>query len=287
MDYKGMGKDSTRLLWNKIKAKFLSKDTKYAAGDSVGGNAIKANTSAGVTDYNNASRNIKIGYVGNGLTAGEVGYLAGYNSAGNIKDISKNEAKDWLEINSEIEALKKELKEYVNNQATTGFDIDKVYPVGSVYISAGNIDPNNVFTGTTWERFGKGHTLVGCDDSDTDFANLGKTGGEKTHALTEDEMPEHSHDITIDTKSLTGSVWNFIGQDSKYGPGNSTSGVFSKGGDPDSFYASQKTEVTGIADGFTLNATHSHTASASTNGGGASHNNMPPYIVVEMWKRTA
>lgn len=99
MDYKGMGKDSAKLLWNKIKAKFLSKDTKYAASDSVGGNAIKANTSVGVTDFNDASRNIKIGYSGNSLTAGEVGYLAGYNSAGNIKDISKNEAKKWLGIN--------------------------------------------------------------------------------------------------------------------------------------------------------------------------------------------
>lgn len=99
MDYKGMGKDSAKLLWNKIKAKFLSKDTKYAASDSVGGNAIKANTSVGVTDFNDASRNIKIGYSGNSLTAGEVGYLAGYNSAGNIKDISKNEAKEWLGIN--------------------------------------------------------------------------------------------------------------------------------------------------------------------------------------------
>lgn len=101
MDYKGMGKDSAKLLWNKIKAKFLSKDTKYAASDSVGGNAIKANTSVGVTDYGDTSRNIEIGYGGKGLTAGEVGYLAGYNSAGNIKDISKNEAKEWLNVNKE------------------------------------------------------------------------------------------------------------------------------------------------------------------------------------------
>lgn len=101
MDYKGMGKDSAKLLWNKIKAKFLSKDTKYAASDSVGGNAIKANTSVGVTDYNDSERNIRVGYGGKSLTSGEVGYLAGYNSAGNIKDISKSGVKNWLNVNKE------------------------------------------------------------------------------------------------------------------------------------------------------------------------------------------
>lgn len=99
MDYKGMGKDGAKLFWAKIKAKFLSKDTKYAASDSVGGNAIKANTSVGVADFNDANRNVKIGYSGSSLTADQVGYLAGYNSAGNIKDITKIEAKEWLGVN--------------------------------------------------------------------------------------------------------------------------------------------------------------------------------------------
>lgn len=39
----------------------------------------------------------------------------------------------------------------------------------------------------------KGRTLVGKDSSDTDFNELGKTGGEKTHTLTVNEMPSHKH----------------------------------------------------------------------------------------------
>ena len=41
----------------------------------------------------------------------------------------------------------------------------------------------------------KGRTLVGKDSTDTDFNELGKTGGEKTHTLTVSEMPGHGHDF--------------------------------------------------------------------------------------------
>ena len=39
----------------------------------------------------------------------------------------------------------------------------------------------------------KGRVPVGLDGGDTDFNEIGKTGGEKTHILTTDEMPKHSH----------------------------------------------------------------------------------------------
>lgn len=39
----------------------------------------------------------------------------------------------------------------------------------------------------------KGRVTVGQDTSDTSFDTIGETGGEKTHTLTTDEMPSHSH----------------------------------------------------------------------------------------------
>ena len=68
---------------------------------------------------------------------------------------------------------------------------DQIYPVGSIYITANATNPSVLFGGT-WEQL-KGKFLVGVDSSDTDFNTSEKTGGEKTHKLTVDEMPSHNH----------------------------------------------------------------------------------------------
>lgn len=39
----------------------------------------------------------------------------------------------------------------------------------------------------------KGRVIVGKDSAQTEFDNLAETGGEKTHVLTIDEMPAHTH----------------------------------------------------------------------------------------------
>lgn len=45
----------------------------------------------------------------------------------------------------------------------------------------------------------KGRVPVGKDSTQTEFAQLNTQGGEKTHTLTSNEMPEHSHTIPIDS----------------------------------------------------------------------------------------
>lgn len=77
----------------------------------------------------------------------------------------------------------------------------KVYPIGSIYMSVNNINPSNLFGGT-WETWGTGRVPVGVDTTQTEFETVEKTGGEKTHTLTVEEMPAHNH--TYGMKSGSG-----------------------------------------------------------------------------------
>lgn len=46
-------------------------------------------------------------------------------------------------------------------------------------MSVNYIDPTTLFSGTAWEAFAQGKTLIGVDPNDTDFNASQKTGGEK------------------------------------------------------------------------------------------------------------
>ena len=80
----------------------------------------------------------------------------------------------------------------------------------------------------------------------------GATGGEATHTLTASEMPSHNHAV----------YYPNAGAADHSAPGN-----YPDGPSDSTYYA-----------------IGSYTSSA---GGGAAHNNMPPYLSVYVWKRTA
>lgn len=121
-----------------------------------------------------------------------------------------------------------------------------IFPIGQIVIKGDDVDYSN-WLGFTWERTAVGKVLVGYDNSDTDFNTIGKTGGEKTHTLTPNEMPEHSHET-------------YVGTD-QYQPGSSGEWIVLSG-----------------------NGTKRGTTS---NGGDQPHNNLQPYQVVAYWKRTS
>lgn len=79
-------------------------------------------------------------------------------------------------------------------QANIEIAINSIYPVGSIIIRDDTEDMSK-FLGFTWEKVFAGKVLVGVDESDDDFKTIGKTGGEKTHKLTVEEMPKHKHAV--------------------------------------------------------------------------------------------
>lgn len=119
--------------------------------------------------------------------------------------------------------------------------LDAFMPVGFVLTLYSHADPNTMYPGTTWVRLQ--NAFLWAVDSD---GAIGQTGGSKTHTLTVNELPSHSH----------GSVY------SQHADGTKNAAWYTAAG-------------SAIAYG------------AVATGGGAAHNNMPPYIQVSMWRRTA
>mgnify|MGYP003515836120 CR=1 FL=1 len=132
--------------------------------------------------------------------------------------------------------------------------VDIIYPVGSIYMSVNDTDPSLLFHGT-WERI-KDRFLLASGDT----YSAGSTGGEAQHKLTVDEMPSHAH--------------NFDNYISGYPP-------YSLGRDGKDNYTMPLINI--------LNPNDTIGAGQYTNAAGNSkpHNNMPPYLSVYVWKRTA
>ena len=128
--------------------------------------------------------------------------------------------------------------------------LNLVFPIGRGFIDFTDTDYSN-YLGFTWERELIGMTPIGLDVNDNDFNTIGKTGGEKTHTLTINEMPSHNH--------TTNTVFPFTAGGATTCTPNSDSGSY-----------------TGVATDV-VNAT----------GGNQPHNNLQPYQVVAYWKRIA
>ena len=147
--------------------------------------------------------------------------------------------------------------------------LGKIYPVGSIYMSMVATNPASLFGIGTWKRISQGRMLLGADDSGY---KAGATGGEATHTLSVNEMPAHSHGIS----NSGDHTHNFYGSD-----GNN--GQFTEGDGLDTEANNHYTHN----ERYTTSSAGAHTHTISNAGGGAAHNNMPPYLVCYIWQRTA
>ena len=89
--------------------------------------------------------------------------------------------------------------------------------------------------------------LLGSGDDYT----LGDTGGEATHTLTVDEMPSHNHNCEYEYPFNTGGLGVYVPASNANAPTGLNSNVI------------------------------------KSTGGSQAHNNMPPYLVVSIWKRVS
>lgn len=131
--------------------------------------------------------------------------------------------------------------------------LEDVYPVGAIYMSAAATNPGTLFGFGTWEQI-KDVFLLAAGDT---YAG-GSVGGEAAHSLSQAEMPAHYH--TIHYGNNSGEY---------YTAAIGFPAVMESNGTP--VTKSWGAEMCRTAD----------------KGGGEAHNNMPPYLAVYVWKRTA
>ena len=142
----------------------------------------------------------------------------------------------------------------------SNFVLDNVYPVGSIYMNVNSTNPGTLFGGT-WEQI-QGRFLLGMSSS----YPAGSRGGEAEHTLTASEMPSHNGHLSA---GIAGTA--------PYGEGN-YKGYLN---------LSTMTAYGDIGRGWNVySGDEMHPASEAA-GGGQPHNNMPPYLSVYIWKRTA
>lgn len=100
--------------------------------------------------------------------------------------------------------LSKEVLEYLQLNL-----LKIVFPVGSIYVTQTNINPSDesILGFGTWERL-KAKFCLGVDENDTDFNQIGKTGGSKNH--------NHMLPIAIDSNN---DNWDSLHWNNAFGYG--------------------------------------------------------------------
>lgn len=195
------------------------------------------------------------------------------------------------------------------NLGITDILLDYCYPVGSLYWSKNATNPGTLFGGT-WTQVKDKFVLAAGDSYEA-----GSTGGEASHKLTTNEMPSHSHTgsaesagipdhihaigynnannwgtwvataatgtylsgVTLDSKASYSRAWNGSG---------STNTLTSIGTSTGAYSANIGTSKS-IAASSGTTGSHTHSITIASSGGGAAHNNMPPYATYYCWERTA
>ncbi len=145
-------------------------------------------------------------------------------------------------------------------------NVDNVYPVGSVYLTLSGTNPATLWPGTTWEKL-EGRFLLGSSGTET---AAGDTGGAANVTLSVSNMPAHSHTGTTNTDGYHGHSFPGRSSNGSYGPSAES---FASSDDARTLYTD--------AGGY-----HTHSFTTNTAGGGQPFDIMPPYMAVNMWKRT-
>ena len=149
-----------------------------------------------------------------GLVFTNSGFINKYKTSNryfNLLDINMNEvigAIDELSSSNDnlvkqVEQLTAEVNVLKSNSLGSNSALNKVYPIGSIYISTELSTPTQVHNaiGGTWEVYGDGRVLKSSTGASE------QPGGSDTATLTADNLPSHSHTMAH-THTVSGTTGN-------------------------------------------------------------------------------
>ncbi|WP_347256437.1 phage tail spike protein [Anaerostipes sp. PC18] len=195
-----------------------------------------------------------------------------------------------------------------NNAANTAEQVkvemdavtNKLWPVGSIYISVNNANPASFFGGS-WTAFATGRTIVGVDTSQGEFNAVEKSGGHKELQSHAHGLNNHVHSLNNHTHSVPNHVHTMQGAGNHFHYLGINKSAVQKGtsyNKPNNFESgstSYKSNTTGNH-AHTMNSSGTCTTGGNsgntggnsgntTSAGGGNAGNLQPYITVYMWKR--
>lgn len=169
---------------------------------------------------------------------------------------------------------------YVKDKNAIHMDewLDIVYPVGSIYMNVNNIAPSTIFGGT-WEKL-EGKFLLG---SSSEY-ELGSEGGSANSIV-----PIHNHVVSGSVvangshshgspSGWTFSIYKGSRSSESIGKISGTSWKISQVGNSGAWGGFNSTASAGSHD-------HSVNITSQNSGENGIGKNMPPYLVVNIWKR--
>lgn len=162
--------------------------------------------------------------------------------------------------------------------------IDLVYPVGSIYMSVSDTSPSVLFGGS-WEQL-EDRFLLGAGTTYT----AGDTDGSKDAVVVSHTHIQNSHNHTQNAHSHNAQANKFVEANRRPETG-STKRVASSNTSGNYYWQSTDGYIDGSsvhqATASTTATNQSTIATNQSTGVSGTDKNMPPYLVVYMWQRTA
>ena len=165
------------------------------------------------------------------------------------------------------------------------------WPVGSIFWNIGPTNPATLLGGGTWVRWAQGRIPVSLDETNTRFDTTGDTGGLESVTLDLTQIPSHDHATGTESASHTHTGYTSTAGEHTHAYTepvvsiNKDTGTASRVGAGSLQDTGSAGSHNHTVQSYGASAPHTHVVSAA--GGGLAHENMPPFITVYMWKRTA